>query len=94
MEAKKRGMESSWSEQSRVSAHGSGSSMRTQSTEAAIEGVVLALRTEGCSCSKQPTYVSECPLLSGKLETGERTVPVWRGEMCTDLEDSDKMQRT
>ena len=68
--------------------------MRTQSTEAAIEGVVLALRTEGYSCSKQPTYVSECPLLSGKLETGERTVPVWRGEMCTDLGDSDKMQRT
>ena len=56
------------------------SSVRTQSIEAVIEGVVLALRTVGCSCSKQPTYVSECSLLSGKLETGERTVPVWRVE--------------
>ena len=68
--------------------------MRAQSIETAIEGVVLALRTVGCSCSKQPTYVSECSLLSGQLETGEWTVPVWRGEMGTDLGDSDKMQRT
>lgn len=70
--------------------------MRTQSTEAAIEGVVLALRTVGCSCSKQPTYVSGVLGLSGKLRLENRLFQYgeWRGEMCTDLGDSGRMQRT
>ena len=39
----------------------------TQGIEAALEGVVPALRTLTCRCSKHPTYVSESSLLSGEI---------------------------
>lgn len=60
---------------------------RTQGIEAALEGVVPALRTLRCRCSKHPTYVSESSLLSGgnwRPEKGLLQDGGWGGEMCTD----------